>query len=58
MNGNIHVQFLGEGVAVTPPPYPAPGGVIPQGDPALYRALDTFSGPVPGGPARPSERVV
>jgi hypothetical protein len=23
MNGNIHVQFLGEGVAVTPPPYPA-----------------------------------
>src|SRR4051812_6250323 len=23
MNGNIHVQFLGEGVAATPPPYPA-----------------------------------
>ena len=22
MNGNIHVQFLGEGVAVTSPPYP------------------------------------
>ena len=23
MRGNSHVQFLGEGVAVTPPPYPA-----------------------------------
>ena len=22
MNGNIHVQFLGEGVAATSPPYP------------------------------------
>ena len=22
------------GVAVTPPPYPTPGGAIPQGDPA------------------------
>src|SRR3954451_23608960 len=25
MRGNSHVQFLGEGVAVTPPPYPAKG---------------------------------
>src|SRR5258707_11007613 len=23
MRGNFHVQFLGEGVAATPPPYPA-----------------------------------
>src|SRR5437868_765665 len=23
MKGNFHVQFLGEGVAATPPPYPA-----------------------------------
>jgi WD40 repeat protein len=23
MSGNIHVQFQGEGVAATPPPYPA-----------------------------------
>ena len=23
MTGNFHVQFLGEGVAATPPPYPA-----------------------------------
>src|SRR6266478_8140080 len=23
MKGNFHVQFLGEGAAVTPPPYPA-----------------------------------
>src|SRR5437762_675134 len=25
MKGNFHVQFLGEGAAVTPPPYPAEG---------------------------------
>jgi hypothetical protein len=25
MKGNFHVQFLGEGVAATPPPYPAEG---------------------------------
>ena len=24
MRGNSHVRFLGEGVAVTPPPYPVP----------------------------------
>ena len=25
MKGNFHVQFLGEGVAATSPPYPTPG---------------------------------
>ena len=34
MNGNIHVQFLGEGVAATSPPYPTPRGAIPWGHPA------------------------
>jgi len=34
MNGNIHVQFLGEGVAATSPPYPTLRGAIPWGDPA------------------------
>jgi len=36
MNGNIHVQFLGEGVAATSPPYPTPRGAIPWGDPAFF----------------------
>jgi hypothetical protein len=27
---------LGEGVAVTPPPYPTPGGAAPRGDPARF----------------------
>ena len=31
MKGNFHVQFLGEGVAATSPPYPTPGGAIPWG---------------------------
>ena len=26
MKGNFHVQFLGEGVAATSPPYPTVGG--------------------------------
>ena len=34
MKGNFHVQFLGEGVAATSPPYPTPRGAIPWGDPA------------------------
>ena len=29
MKGNFHVQFLGEGVAATSPPYPTLQGVIP-----------------------------
>src|SRR5207302_9170939 len=38
MKGNFHVQFLGEGVAATPPPYPAGGGATPRGDPARTEA--------------------
>jgi|GEM_PF-6236330 len=34
MNGNIHVQFLGEGVATTSPPYPTPGCETTQAYPA------------------------
>ena len=34
MKGNFHVQFLGEGVAATSPPYPTPGWATAQGDPA------------------------
>ncbi len=34
MNGNIHVQFLGEEVAATSPPYPTPGWATTQVYPA------------------------
>ena len=34
MKGNFHVQFLGEGVAATSPPYPTPGWVTTQVYPA------------------------
>ena len=37
MKGDFHVQFLGEGVAATSPPYPTPGGAIPWGHPACFR---------------------
>jgi hypothetical protein len=30
MRGNSHVRFLGEGVTVTPPPYPTRGGAFGQ----------------------------
>ena len=30
MKGNLHVQFLGEGVAATSPPYPTSGGRPPR----------------------------
>ena len=39
MNGNFHVQFLGEGVAATSPPYPTPRGAIPWGHPAFFPSL-------------------
>ena len=35
MKGNFHVQFLGEGVAATSPPYPTPGWATTQVYPAL-----------------------
>ena len=34
MNGNIHVKFLGEGVAATSPPYLTPGWATTQAYPA------------------------
>ena len=34
MKGNFHVQFLGEGVAATSPPYPTPGWATTQVYPA------------------------
>ena len=34
MKGNFHVQFLGEGVAATSPPYPTPGWETTQVYPA------------------------
>ena len=41
MKGNFHVQFLGEGVAATSPPYPTPGWATTQvyparGDPGIH----------------------
>ncbi len=36
MKGNFHVQFLGEGVTVTSPPYPTPGWAITQVYPAGF----------------------
>ena len=40
MKGNFHVQFLGEGVAATSPPYPTPGWATTQVYPAHYRGID------------------
>ena len=37
MKGNFHVQFLGEGVAATSPPYPTPGWATTQAYPANFR---------------------
>ena len=38
MKGNFHVQFLGEGVAATSPPYPTPGWATTQVYPARNSA--------------------
>ena len=38
MNGNIPVQFLGEGVTVTSPPYPTPGWETALGYPTVPTA--------------------
>ena len=42
MKGNFHVQFLGEGVAATSPPYPTPRGAIPWGHPARNLSQDEW----------------
>ena len=50
MKGNFHVQFLGEGVAATSPPYPTLGGHPPRstrpGIPALTPEFLTPEFPV------------
>ena len=40
MKGNFHVQFLGEGVAATSPPYPTPGWATTP----VYPAREAMSG--------------
>ena len=58
MKGNFHVQFLGEGVAATSPPYPTPGWATTQVYPArnspcrvgkepARRARSSFGFPLP-----------
>ena len=49
MKGNFHVQFLGEGVAATSPPYPTPGWATTQ----VYPARNTapLSAGLTGSPA-------
>ena len=39
MKGNFHVQFLGEGVAATSPPYPTGEVAIPPCYPAMYTVV-------------------
>ena len=42
MKGNFHVQFLGEGVAATSPPYPTPGWATTQVYPARISPAPDF----------------
>jgi len=44
MKGNFHVQFLGEGVAATSPPYPTPGWATTQVYPARITPLPGIAG--------------
>ncbi len=53
MKGNFHVQFLGEGVAATSPPYPTPGWATTQVYPARNSLLPSREG-APGGLDRAS----
>src|SRR5208337_304447 len=56
MKGNFHVQFLGEGVAATSPPYPTPGWATTQVYPAFsglgHGSNAGHSSGVPGVDAR------
>ena len=46
MKGNFHVQFLGEGVAATSPPYPTGEVAIPPCYPAgRWMAVASGEGP-------------
>src|SRR5208337_4266226 len=49
MKGNFHVQFLGEGVAATSPPYPTPGWATTQ----VYPAPDLLDEGAPRRADRP-----
>ena len=42
MKGNFHVQFLGEGVAATSPPYPTLGWATTQVYPARISLTPDF----------------
>ena len=50
MKGNFHVQFLGEGVAATSPPYPTPGWATTQVYPAPRPPDPEARGPRPEAP--------
>ena len=57
MKGNFHVQFLGEGVAATSPPYPTPGWATTQVYPArITRLSDQAPNDVGGQPRFPGAR--
>ena len=49
MKGNFHVQFLGEGVAATSPPYPTPGWATTQVYPAAKPRWSVYSSPLQVG---------
>ena len=51
MKGNFHVQFLGEGVAATSPPYPTLGWATTQVYPARISPLDQSLDGVADSPA-------
>src|SRR5271165_5417128 len=52
MKGNFHVQFLGEGVAATSPPYPTLGWATTQVYPARGPPNADEAGPLQHDPAR------
>ena len=43
MKGNFHVQFLGEGVAATSPPYPTLGGRPPRPTRPIARGVSHWN---------------
>ena len=49
MKGNFHVQFLGEGVAATSPPYPTLGWATTQVYPAQLAANVSVPATIRGG---------
>ena len=55
MKGNFHVQFLGEGVAATSPPYPTRGGQPPRSTRPSQDGSPPRGGPCGPGPAAERE---